>query len=244
LIEAGQKKAQQQDLNLVKAIFNLPDQNISSQLAQKVGANVTAVGKFKAATAAESKLFSHVSDKLTPAKRVEFLNKALDEPAFLQKVLDDPDEVLRWAGVDLLSLFKSETGIQAVKATDNSLLAQVQMWQGTSSYPGIDDWEIFEIPAGTKLYGGIPGQSEFYSVETSLIDVNFNKIDYWNKLQVKPHPQLGYRSKVAEYTLNETVKVAVSRTLANQQYGVGGGLQIYVANYQEKLSFIKEINLN
>jgi len=144
---------------------------------------------------------------------------------------------------ELLNAFKSSTGINAVKSTDNALLNQVKSWQGSGDYPGVDDWEIFEIPAGTKLYGGIPGQSEFYSVEKTLIDADFNKVDYWESLQVKAHPQFGYRPKVAEYTLNSPLKVAVAKTLANSQYGAGGGWQVFVDNFVTNVTFVKEITL-
>jgi hypothetical protein len=144
---------------------------------------------------------------------------------------------------DLLSAFKTKTGINAIKAVDNTLLTKVKSWQGSRSYPGIDNWEVFEIPAGTKLYGGFPGQSEFYSVEQSLLDVNFSKANYWNSLQVSPHPQFGFRPKVGEYTVNSTIKVAVSKTLANPQHGTGGAWQVFVDDFANKVTYVKEIQL-
>lgn len=144
---------------------------------------------------------------------------------------------------DLLTSFKNATGINAIKSVDNVLLGKVKSWQGSGNYPGIDDWEIFEIPAGTKLYGGLPGQSEFYSVEKSLLDVNFNKANFWKSLQVSPHPQFGFRSKVGEYTVNSTIRVAVSKTLANPQHGVGGAWQVFVDDFANKVTYVKEIAL-
>lgn len=146
-------------------------------------------------------------------------------------------------GEELLNSFKSKSGINAIKIADNTLLNKVKSWQGSGNYPGIDDWEIFEIPEGTKLYGGLPGQSEFYSIEQSLIDVNYIKEGYWKRLQVSPHPQLGYRSKVGEYVTKAKIKVAVSKTLANPQHGVGGAWQIYVDDYNNNLNLLKEITL-
>jgi hypothetical protein len=152
------------------------------------------------------------------------------------------DKIVNSSG-DLLSSFKITTGINAINSSDNTLLNTVKGWQGSGSYPGVDDWEIFEIPAGTKLYGGLPGQSEFYSVEKSLLDVNFDKASYWNSLQVSPHPQFGYRPKVGEYTVNTTIKVAVSKTLANPQHGAGGAWQVFVDDFVNKVTFTKEITL-
>jgi hypothetical protein len=144
---------------------------------------------------------------------------------------------------NLLLAFKTQTGINAIHATDDSLLIKAKRWQGSGNYPGVDAWEVFEIPANTKLYGGLPGQSEFYSVEESLLDVKYNKVKYWKSLQVAPHPTFGYRPKVGEYTVNAVIKVAVSKTLANPKYGQGGAWQVFVDDYTKKITFVKEIPL-
>ncbi len=146
-------------------------------------------------------------------------------------------------GSNLLMAFKAETGINAIQATDDSLLIKAKRWQGTGNYPGVDAWEVFEISANTKLYGGLPGQSEFYSVEKSLFDVNYDKVKYWESLQVAPHPTFGFRPKVGEYTVNTLIKVAVAKTLANPQYGQGGAWQVFVDDYTKKITFVKEIPL-
>jgi hypothetical protein len=143
----------------------------------------------------------------------------------------------------LLLTFKIQTGINATQATDDSLLIKAKRWQGSGSYPGVDAWEVFEISANTKLYGGLPGQSEFYSVEKSLLDVNYDKVKYWKNLQVAPHPAFSYRPKVGEYLVKVVIKVAVSKTLANPQFGMGGAWQIFVNDYTKKLTFAKEIPL-
>lgn len=139
--------------------------------------------------------------------------------------------------------FKTQTGINALQATDDSLLIKAKRWQGAGNYLGVDAWEVFEISANTKLYGGLPGQSEFYSVEKSLLDVNSDKVKYWESLQVAPHPTFGFRPKVGEYTVNTLIKVAVSKTLANPQFGTGGAWQVFVDDYTKKITFVKEIPL-
>lgn len=143
----------------------------------------------------------------------------------------------------LLPEFRNVSGIRAIEATDDSLLIKAKRWQGSGNYPGVDNWQVFEIPANTKLYGGLPSQSEFYSIEQSLKAVNNNKVKYWESLQVAPHPTFGFRPKVGEYTLNTALKVAVSKTLANPQFGVGGAWQIFVLDFKNKLTFVKDINL-
>ena len=178
-------------------------------------------------------------DGLSDELKVKFVEDFIDAGDDVLKALDDDvNFVNTW-----INSFKNATGIKVKKVIDNILLAKVKSWQGSGSYPGIDAWEIFEIPAGTKLYGGLPGQSEFYSVEKSLLDVNFNKANYWNSLQVSAHPQIGYRPKVGEYIVNSTIKVAISKTLANPQHGSGGAWQVFVDDFANKLTFKKEILL-
>lgn len=143
----------------------------------------------------------------------------------------------------LLPKFRQVSGIQATEAVDDSLLIKAKRWQGSGNYPGVDDWQVFEFPSQTRLYGGLPGQSEFYSIEQSLKVVKNKKVKYWERLQVVTHPTLGYRPKVGEYLLNSSTKVAVAITLANPQCGQGGAWQIFVNDFQRKLTFVKEIIL-
>ena len=143
----------------------------------------------------------------------------------------------------LLPEFRKISGIQAIESVDDSLLIKAKRWQGSGNYPGVDNWQVFEIAANTKLYGGLPGQSEFYSIEQSLKAVNNNKIKYWESLQVAPNPTMGFRPKVGEFLLNSPTKVAVSITLANPQFGKGGAWQVFVLDFKNKLIKIKEINL-
>lgn len=152
-------------------------------------------------------------------------------------------KTIPFKSTNLLWAFKNQTGINAVQATDDSLLIKAKRWQGTGNYSGVDAWEVFEISANTKLYGGLPGQSEFYSVEKSLLYVNYDKVTYWQSLQVAPHPTFGFRPKVGEYTVNAFIKVAVAKTLANPQYGQGGAWQVFVDDYPKKITFVKEISL-
>jgi hypothetical protein len=116
--------------------------------------------------------------------------------------------------------------------------------QGTRTYPGIDNWQIVEIPQGTEVLGGVPGQTNFYSFHTTLHSSNGNKEFYWQSLQVEKHPTKGYRSKLGLYKTNKKIKVALAKCKANSEHGNGGGWQIYVDNFENSLNFISEISLN
>lgn len=139
--------------------------------------------------------------------------------------------------------FRAETGIDAVWVTDTALLNTVEGWQGSGDYPGVDEWAIATVPAGLDLYGGLPGQSEYYTIAQTLIDADTVKVAYWESLQVKAHPTFGYRPNVGVFDLNAVTTVAIARTLANPQFGVGGAWQIYVEDYSTDLTALDTIIL-
>lgn len=139
--------------------------------------------------------------------------------------------------------FRIDTGINAIWVSDTTLLNTVKGWQGSEEYPGVDDWATATIPEGSELYGGLPGQSEYYSIKQTLIDADTLKVPYWESLQVRAHPTFGYRPDVGVFNLNKTITVAIARTLANTQYGDGGAWQIYVEDYETDLTALDTITL-
>ncbi|MGH1338809.1 MAG: hypothetical protein ACRBFS_22025 [Aureispira sp.] len=143
----------------------------------------------------------------------------------------------------VIEAFKADTGIDAVWVSDTALLNTVEGWQGSGDYPGVDEWAIATVPAGLDLYGGLPGQSEYYTIDQTLIDADTMKVAYWESLQVKAHPTFGYRPDVGVFDLNATTTVAIARTLANPQYGTGGAWQIYVENFSTDLTPLDTIPL-
>lgn len=143
----------------------------------------------------------------------------------------------------VIEAFRADTGIDAVWVSDTLLLNTVKGWQGSGDYPGVDEWATATIPAGLDLYGGLPGQSEYYTISQTLINTDTLQAPYWESLQVKPHPTFGYRPNVGIFDLNATTTVAIARTLANPQYGTGGAWQIYMENYTTGLTAIGTIVL-
>ena len=139
--------------------------------------------------------------------------------------------------------FYATVGVEIEKVTNSGLIKKATKWQGQGAYPGVDDWEVYKIKAGTKIYGGLPGQSEFYSTLDNLQDAGFSKVKFWESLQVKPHATHGFRKKVGEYVIKKDIEVAISRTLANKQYGKGGGWQVFVDDFANNLRFTQEIPL-
>jgi hypothetical protein len=118
-------------------------------------------------------------------------------------------------------------------------------WQGSGDYIGIDDWETTTSKKGTIVYGGIPGQSEFYLSEDSLNAANGSKQKLWESAQVKAHPTFGYRSQVQAYELLDDIEIETSIAKANTKYGEGGARQYYIENFDAKLKPIgKPIDLH
>lgn len=135
----------------------------------------------------------------------------------------------------LIFQFRSQTGINAVTVTDTSVLNTARRWQGQGNYPGVDNWVTAKIPNNICLYGGLPGQSAFYSVSKTVKDADTLQVNYWKSLQVEANPKFGYRPWVGVFTVKDTLVVALAKTLANPQFGKGGAWQLYVKDYAKSL---------
>jgi hypothetical protein len=143
----------------------------------------------------------------------------------------------------LVAAFCTASNIPAVATQDEPLLRKVCSWQGEGLYPGVDEWTAVELPAGTRLFGGLPGQSEYYTIEQSLQDAELDKQAYWESLQVKAHDLFGYRPKVGVYVLTAASNGAIAKTTANPQYGKGGAWQVFIDDFRSKLECIEEVAL-
>jgi hypothetical protein len=145
---------------------------------------------------------------------------------------------------EVVEAFTTETGLGAVYYVDTTLLNTVISWQGQGDYPGVDDWTTAKIPGNFDLYGGLPGQSEYYTISQTITDTDTIVVDYWESLQVKAHPEFGYRTIVGVFDIkNDSIVVAISKTLSNPQYGAGGAWQVYVGNFDEVLLVLDTIYL-
>mgnify|MGYP000847415481 CR=1 FL=1 len=121
--------------------------------------------------------------------------------------------------------------------------SMAKMWQGNDLYPGIDDWKNIVLKKGTKIWGGAPGQSNFYSSEKVIQEVNHDATKLFRGLQVSKGKYPLYRPGMTQYEVKEDIIVGYSKALANTQHGPGGFEQYYVPNPQEVLKPIKSIIL-
>jgi hypothetical protein len=142
-----------------------------------------------------------------------------------------------------ITSFKNETGITLKEAIDTRIAENARIVQtaankdGVINYPNADNWIASRIPKGTIIYNALPGGENlgnFYAI----INDNINTVQlYRNRLQVMlPDATKGFteRTIIGVYIVDKDIDVAVSKALANSQYGQGGGWQLYLETNDAK----------
>jgi filamentous hemagglutinin len=99
------------------------------------------------------------------------------------------------------------------------------------------------LGAGDKVYGGLPGQSSYYTDAYTVAASEGSRTSLFESLQVAPHPEFGYRPFIGEYEVIRNISVPFGRALANPTYGTGGGVQFFIGDYAVSLRLIREIPL-
>jgi RHS repeat-associated protein len=122
--------------------------------------------------------------------------------------------------------------------------------QGTPMYPGVDRFRDITLKKGRVVFGGAPGQSEFYTTASGLHRSGGSSGSLFRGLQVKPggprqiHPVTGrYRPGMTAYEVINDSPAAFGRALANPQYGSGRFPQMAIPNYEESLRPLYSIPL-
>ncbi|SIT35880.1 Filamentous hemagglutinin family outer membrane protein [Paraburkholderia ribeironis] len=106
-----------------------------------------------------------------------------------------------------------------------------------------DQWATQTLPAGSLVYGGLPGQSAYYTTEQALIDSGYSKTSLFQSLQVSPHPEFGYRPQMGVYQVTSDINVPAGTVSANPALGSGGATQFFIKNFQSQLNLIDKVNL-
>ena len=106
-----------------------------------------------------------------------------------------------------------------------------------------DVFSVTLLKKGHRIYGGLPGQTEWYTDLASLEASGYSRSKLFQGLQVKPNPVQGYRPQVGVYEVLEDVVVAEGITLANPQFGIGGYHQFFVEQYKKVLKLVEVIDL-
>ena len=148
---------------------------------------------------------------------------------------------MKVVGKYLISLLK---GAKALSKAGEEVVRLARSAQGTKEYPGIDDWTSMVIPKGTKIWGGTPGQSNFYTNEKTMQIAGNDATKIFEGLQVDKSKKTNlYREYMTEYEVTEDTVVGYSKALANSNYGPGGFEQYYVKDYENCLKSVRSIEL-
>jgi hypothetical protein len=132
---------------------------------------------------------------------------------------------------------------RASSSVEKSPSAFARSLQGSGNYPGVDRYKDILLKKGTIIFGGAPGQSNFYTTASAVRRSGGNADTLFQGLQVGPHPVHGYRPGVTAYRVLEDAPVAFGRALANPQHGAGRYPQIVIEGSKTKLEPLFSIPL-
>jgi hypothetical protein len=93
-------------------------------------------------------------------------------------------------------------------------------------------WGVVELQPGDKVYGGWPGQTEYYTDAETIRHFGTTPVALWAALQVHASPAHGRRMQIAEYEVLVPVSVPAARCKSNSSYGSGGGFQYMIVDHQ------------
>jgi hypothetical protein len=133
-----------------------------------------------------------------------------------------------WANIAESQAARASSNIEGLFASE----AQLR----DPHYGGMDPWsKMIDLPKGSTVFGGIPGQSRFYTDWDTVVASKFSRTALAQSLQVMPNPSLGYRPAVGIYKVLKDVRVPGSSVIANPKYGPGLGSEFFIGPYQQYL---------
>jgi RHS repeat-associated protein len=108
-------------------------------------------------------------------------------------------------------------------------------WQGKGGYSGVDDWSNIQLKKGEVVWGGEPGQSNFYTTDSVMNTVGNDATQVYNGLQVGKGNYPQFRPGMTQFEVTQDIIVGYSKALANPQFGIGGFDQFFITNYESVL---------
>lgn len=173
-------KSTQNGPSNIASAFGLKPDNMDAGLIETINTATLATKELLPVTVTQGKIFQN-TEKLAPAKRLEFIKKCYDDANFRRKCLADPEEVLRWGGFIEL--------IRGVKKPD--FIASVGEF-GTSPQLGEQAWNLFkeekwknleDLINAHSLNGGWPPNDGFIDKEIIELPINFEFDRYGGKIE-------------------------------------------------------------
>ena len=147
--------------------------------------------------------------------------------------------VLRVGGAGVSSLV-GRIGASGAASAERIALAQADQIAGGYA---ADEWGSTSLRTGDRVFGGLPGQSAYYTDAATLEASQGSRASLFQSLQVQAHPEFGYRSIMGEYEVTQSMRVPSGTALANPVHGVGGGNQYFIQNYGNSLRLVRQVPL-
>ncbi|TPG63334.1 hemagglutinin repeat-containing protein [Ewingella americana] len=194
--------------------------------------------------------------KATAVKAAQGDQRALENVAGILTGIVVPSSKIPFAGKSgaVTEQAAKSTGSLADYVKDNIALSEKA--RGSSNFAihsaksdqlqwgyAADEWSMTTLPAGSKVYGGIPGQSAYYTTEQTLLNANFGRESLFQSLQVSPHPEFGYRPQMGVYEVTNPITIPSGIVWKNPLLGPGGGTQFFIKDYNNNLKLIDKIDL-
>ena len=98
-----------------------------------------------------------------------------------------------------------------------------------------DEWSMINFKKGDMVYGGLPGQSSYYTDLKTVLSSQGDRSLLGGRLQVTEHPKYGYRPEIGVYEIIKDVKVPSGTIRANPALGPGGGQQYFINKHSTLL---------
>ena len=123
-----------------------------------------------------------------------------------------------------------------------SISEQAQSWQGTGAYYGVDKYDDVVIPKDAVIWGGAPGQGNYYTTQTTMDTYGNDSTAIFQSLQVGPYKGT-YRPGMTAYRVKSDLPAAYGNVSANPQFGAGGADQYYIPDFKDNLEPLYSIPL-
>jgi hypothetical protein len=143
--------------------------------------------------------------------------------------------------LSLLSILSSDT------SPPQKLISQAQLAQTRNEFKA-DSFRTCTLKAGDTVYGGRPGQGEWYMDRQTFEVANLDAVALWQSVQVPPRERhRGHRPEIMEYRVTRDVTVAcgtarnnsVVKTENGSMYtGEGGGYQYHIPGFEYVLEVV------
>jgi hypothetical protein len=131
---------------------------------------------------------------------------------------------------------------KAARASSNIDVLFAKEAQLRAGY-GVDAWSMTLVPKGSVVYGGIPGQTAFYTDAATVVGSGGSRTTLFQSLQAAPSATYGYRPAMRMYEVMSDIRVPAGTALNNPALGPGGGGQFYFRNYSSYLRGLGRIPL-